>query len=161
MKKKKLLEMFMSLEREVAELKTALSKKDDEIIKLKKDIETIKRSMGFDKKYLDPIQKPSKIDPYVIEFINTMCYVDVNDFGLFTPTDELFSAYKEFRKRDGREIVDDEKIGFSKLIRVYTGCEPKKKRHPLYSNPMNGYRGIKLNKSSCEERNKSYEEKET
>ena len=32
MKKKKLLEMFIALEREVAELETALSKKDDEII---------------------------------------------------------------------------------------------------------------------------------
>ncbi len=97
------------------------------------------------KKLDDETKKMCFSDSYIEAFVDNMCIVDSGDFCISTPVIELFTAYKEFRKQhDGRIILDEEKISFSKQLKKYTGCISKKKRHPNYKHPVHCYRGIKL-----------------
>ena len=78
-------------------------------------------------------------------FVDKMCVINREEITIFTPTEELFRAYQQFWKAKGYEIADDEKILFSKQLHEGTQLEPKKKRCPGYTSPVNGYCGIKLN----------------
>lgn len=83
-------------------------------------------------------------DYRVSVFVEKMCVIDKNESNIFTPTEELFQAYRKFWLAKGYVVADEDKIMFSKQLHEGTRLVAKKKRCPGYESPMNGYCGIKL-----------------